>query len=384
MEYPSVTTPEGPKPSFVVTHSGGKARPRVGRMTTAHGTLETPCFLPIATNGSLRAMSFEEAAACGTRIVMVNAWHVHREVGPVRLRELGGVHGLMGWSGAVFTDSGGYQVFSLRETSGISDEGVSFGPDEGVLTPEEAVRIQKVVGSDIMIVLDDCAPFPCKKKEAQEAVRRTTLWAQHSVAAHEQHPACYAYPQQLWGIIQGSVYPDLRERSVAEVAALGFDGYGIGGLSIGMPKAAIQEMTSLVCEILPHERPRHLLGVGLPPDVLEGVERGVDSFDCVLPIRKGQRGTAYTSRGEVTYKQKQEGQLADAPLDPKCACPTCRGYTRERLRQLYREDKAEAGRLASIHNIFFYHNMMAQAREAIKSRKFPAFKKDFLAEWEGG
>jgi len=378
-------TPDAADPaaSFVITHASETSRPRVGRLTTGHGRADTPCFLPIATHGSLRAMTFDEAAACGTTIVMANAWHVYREATPESLRAAGGAHGMIGWPGILCTDSGGYQVFSLRDETEVelADEGVTFGSDEGALTPEHVVRMQKHLGSDIMMVLDDCAPFPCAKQRAADAVRRTSIWAERSIRAHAEIPPVYGHPQQLWGIVQGGAHEDLRRQSIEEVARFPFDGYGIGGLSIGIPRPRIRELTALSSDLLPADKPRHLLGVGLPPQVLEGIEDGADTFDCVLPIRRGQRGFAYTSVGEIAYKRPQPGALADAPLDPACACEACRTWSRERLRQLYRTDKPAAGRLAAIHNITFYHRLLADARAAIREDRFAEFKRAFLATY---
>jgi len=368
-------------PFFTVTcatHAGG---PRTGRIETAHGAVDTPCFLPIASHGSLRALSFEQAAACGSRLLMANAWYIFGETGPERLRALGGAHGWMGWSGILMTDSGGYQVFSLKDNSRITDNGVAFG-DDALLTPERVVEIQRHLGSDIMLVLDDCAPYPCADARAEEAVRRTSLWARRSMAAFQSTEPIQTRPQRIYGIIQGSTRDALRRRSIDEVAGLGFDGYGIGGLSIGMPRSAIRAMTELTSALLPADRPRHLLGVGLPNQILEGIADGADTFDCVLPIRKAQRGVAYTSTGERIYKRPD--RQPDEPLDSRCGCPTCASWSREALRRLFKSDKPRAGELAAIHNLSFYHGTLAAARKAIRQARFDAFKDAFIDQWEAG
>ncbi len=367
---------------FEVTHATGRTGPRLGRMQTAHGTVETPCFLPVASHGTLRAISFDQAAKLGTQIVMANAWHVYRSTGEERLREAGGAHAVMGWKGVLYTDSGGYQVFSLRENSKITDEGVGFGED--FLTPESVVRMQRALGSDIMIALDDCAPYPCEKERAAEAVRRTTLWGKACMEAFERIPAVHGHSQQLYAIVQGSVFEDLRMESIAEAAALDCGGFAIGGLSIGMPRSDTRAMTAITCEHLPPDKPRHLLGVGLPGQVLEGIADGADTFDCVLPIRKAQRGIAYTTFGEVRYKDRERSKLKDAPLDPKCDCPTCATYSREELRQLYRTERETAGELASIHNLHFYHRLLEGTREAIREDRVPAYLNNFMARWKAG
>ena len=367
--------------SFSVTHRNSDQHARVGHLKTAHGELETPCFLPIASNGTLRAISFEEAIECGTRIIMANAWHIYREAGPEKLRELGGVHHLMKWPGPLVTDSGGYQVFSLRDTSKITEDGVAFESAVDSLTPESVVEMQKCLGSDVMFVLDDCAPYPCSKQRALEAVERTTSWAKRCMSAHKSLPRQYDHPQVLWGIIQGGAFKSLRKQSAEEVSRLGFDGYGIGGLSIGMSRSLIREMTVLTCESLPQDKPRHLLGVGLPWQVLDGVEDGVDSFDCVLPIRKAQRGLAYTAFGEVLYKHAPQPKDADLPLDPECDCSTCKKYTRQQLRDIYIKEKPVAGHLAVIHNIWYYHKLLERTRAAIREDRFLDFKEEAMLKW---
>jgi queuine tRNA-ribosyltransferase len=371
-------------PFFTVTHAHEGGGPRTGCLQTTHGAAETPCFLPIATQGSLRAMSFQQAEACGTRIIMANAWHIFRNTGPEVLEKLGGAHGFMKWDGILFTDSGGYQVFSLKDTSTINDNGVAFDVDAEMLTPAKAIEIQKHLGADVMFVLDDCAPYPCTRKRAEEAVRRTTLWARECMAAHKDTLKRYAQSQAPYGIIQGGARARLRMRSAQEVAELNFDGYGIGGLSIGMPRSEIREMTALTCEMLPSDKPRHLLGVGLPGQVLEGIADGVDTFDCVLPIRKAQRGIAYTRFGEVRYKNPQPAAFKDQPLEAGCMCSTCTSYSREQLRLLFQTDTPMAGQLAAIHNIWLYHKLLEGARRAIVAGQFSSYLKEFLADWGSG
>lgn len=315
---------------------------------------------------------------------MANAWYIFRDTGPDLLYKVGGAHGFMKWSGIIFTDSGGYQVFSLKDSSKISDAGVSFSANAGLLTPAKVIEIQKYLGSDAMFVLDDCAPYPCGRRRAEEAVRRTTLWAQKCMAAHKIIPRRYGHGQELYGIIQGGARQRLRIRSAQEVAELNFGGYGIGGLSIGMPRTAIREMTVLTCEHLPFDKPRHLLGGGLPVQILEGIADGVDTFDCVLPIRKAQRGVAYTKFGEVFYKQPQPSTLKDVPLDPDCDCSTCKSYARDQLRLLFRSNNAMAGQLVTIHNLWFYHKLLDGARRAILADRFHAHLNEFVASWAVG
>jgi queuine tRNA-ribosyltransferase len=371
---------------FTVTHSNGKKGPRTGVMNTAYGTTETPCFMPIASNGSFRSLTFDQIDQLDIKLIMANAWHVYREHGPVRLREIGGIHKILGWNHLICTDSGGYQAFSLRDTCYITEKGVVFGKgDNETLTPLKVIEIQKELGSDIMIALDDCAPYPCTKERALEAVQRTKKWGLESVVAHKQIESPYGLKQQLYGIIQGSTFNDLRIQSSHDAGQLDFDGYGIGGLSIGMTQSQAREMTAICTENLPFHKPRHLLGVGLPIQVLYGIDNGVDTFDCVLPLRKAQRGVVYTSGGEVYYKHVQPEYMKNEPLDPLCSCTTCQNYTREQLRQLFKTDKVKAGELASIHNIYFYNDMMKNARIAIQENRFDSYLKGYITRWlEGG
>lgn len=371
---------------FKVTYSNGKTGPRTGIMNTAHGSTETPCFMPIASNGSFRSLTFDQVNQLETKLIMMNAWHVYRIHGPTKLREIGGIHKILGWNHLICTDSGGYQAFSLRDTCYINEKGIVFGEgDDEKLTPSKVIEIQKALGSDIMIALDDCAPYPCTKKRALEAVQRTKKWGIESVLAHKKIESPYGLKQHLYGVVQGSIFNDLRVQSSHDVGELDFDGYAIGGLSIGMNQSQSQEMTAICTENLPFHKPRHLLGVGLPIQVLYGIKNGVDTFDCVLPLRKAQRGIAYTSGGEVYYKHVQPENMKNEPLDPLCSCTTCQNYTREQLRQLFKTDKVKAGELASIHNIYFYNDMMKNARIAIQKNRFDFYLKEFTTRWiEGG
>ena len=356
---------------FKVTHSTEKNGPRTGIMNTSHGITETPCFMPIASNGSFRSLTFDQIDQLDTKLIMVNAWHVYREHGPIKLREIGGIHKILGWNHLICTDSGGYQAFSLRDTCYINEKGIVLGEGEyDILTPVKVIEIQKALGSDIMIALDDCAPYPCTKKRALEAVQRTKRWGVESILAHKQIDSQYGFSQYLYGVVQGSTFYDLRVQSSHDAGELDFDGYAIGGLSIGMTQSQAREMTLICTENLPFHKPRHLLGVGLPIQVLYGIKNGVDTFDCVLPLRKAQRGVVYTSGGEVYYKHVQPENMKNAPLDPQCSCTTCQKFTREQLRQLFKSDKAKAGELASIHNIYFYNDMMKNARIAIQENRF--------------
>lgn len=371
-------------PFFHVIHVDPSSGARVGRLSTAHGMCETPCFLPVASHGTLRGLDFKEAAECGTAIVMANAWYLFKKTSVTALRQDGGVHGQIGWGGILCTDSGGYQVFSLKDKSEITDNGVFFGEHGETLTPEYVVEMQRHLGSDISMILDDCAPYPCEKARARDAVRRTTLWAARSLATYNYVGSLHGRRQSIYGIVQGGIHEDLRRQSCREVALLGFDGFGIGGLSIGMPRTVVREMTAVCCDSLPIDKPRHLLGVGLPGQILEGIADGADTFDCVLPVRKAQRGVVYTRSGPLYYKRPHPSRSRDEPLDPTCGCSTCRVWSREELRLLFKSDKAAAGNLAGLHNLHFYHQILAGARKAVLENRFGIYKSDFVREWESG
>lgn len=370
---------------FKVLYSNDQTGPRIGLINTGSCMTETPCFLPVASNGSFRSLTFDQAAKTGSRIIMINAWHVYNHIGEEKFKKEGGIHNVLNWNNIICTDSGGYQVFSLRENSRITDDGVVFGTAENeILTPYKVIKMQKIIGSNIIFCLDDCAPYPCNWQRAHKAVERTIQWGHESIKAHKQIPSLYGYSQYLFGITQGSTYNDLRIRSSRETGALDFDGFGIGGLSIGMKQKIITKMTRLTCEYLPDNKPRHLLGAGLPLQILLGIANGVDTFDCVLPIRKAQRGVAFTSFGEVVYKSLQTNKLKSSPLDPKCSCSTCTSYSREDLRQLYRTDRDKTSELASIHNLYFYNKMLEDSREAIRQNRFTQFYNDFFSRWKAG
>jgi queuine tRNA-ribosyltransferase len=353
---------------------------RRGRLTTGHGAIETPVFMPVGTQATVKGLTPEDLETAGARIVLGNTYHLLLRPGHELIESLGGLHRFMGWSGAILTDSGGFQVFSLAKLRKITDDGVEFRAplDGGVrfLTPELAIEIQRALGADIAMVLDECLAYPATRETTERSLTRTLRWAERCRAAH----AGRATGQALFGIVQGGSDEELRSRAAAETVALDFDGYAIGGMAVGEPKPRMYALTELVARALPADRPRYLMGVGKPEDLVESVARGVDMFDCVLPTRNARNGQAFTSTGTVTIKQAQWAR-DPAPLDADCGCYTCRHFTRAYLRHLYVAEELLAYRLLTLHNVHFYLGVMAAMREAIAARAFEAFRARFYARY---
>jgi queuine tRNA-ribosyltransferase len=362
--------------AFAVEKTDGRAR--AGRLTTPHGVVETPAFMPVGTAAAVKAVTRRDLEEAGAQIILANTYHLMLRPGDELVRDLGGLHGFTGWRGPYLTDSGGYQVFSLAKLRTLNEEGVLFQShidgSRHVLSPERSMEVQQNLGADIAMAFDECAPHPAPREAVEQATARTTRWAQRSREAHRRED------QALFGIVQGGVHLDLRETSAREIAALGFPGNAIGGLSVGEPKADMQAVLSHLDPILPADKPRYLMGVGTPEDILEAVARGVDMFDCVLPTRNARNGQAFTSTGTVTIKQAQWTR-DPAPLDAECGCYTCRHFSRAYLRHLYVAEELLAYRLLTLHNVHFYLGLMAAMREAIAARAFEAFRARFYARY---
>ena len=351
---------------------------RTGRLTTAHGTVATPAFMPVATAGSVKGMTPQELTQLGAQIVLANAYHLYLRPGHQLIAGLGGLHRFMAWPGPILTDSGGFQVFSLARLCAVDDEGVSFRSHlDGSLhrfTPELAIEVQEALGVDIAMVFDECLPHPCTEERAESSWERTLRWAVRCRTAHlaARRPAGSA----LFGIVQGSVYPRLRRRSAQQLAEVGFDGYALGGLCVGEPKeqtlAAVEESMAA----LPAEAPRYLMGVGLPEDLVEGVWRGGDLFDCVMPTRHARTGWLFTTTGRILIKQARYA-TDESPIDPACGCDTCRTHSRAYLRHLFQANELLAVRLHTTHNLYYYLSLMRGMREAIGAGRLEAFRRDF-------
>ena len=354
---------------------------RRGRLTTAHGVVETPAFMPVGTRGSVKSLSPDDLRDAGAQIILSNTYHLLVRPGPELVRELGGLHRFMGWDGPILTDSGGYQVFSLAKLRSLSERGVTFrSPIDGAtheLTPERVVEIQRTLGVDIMHPLDECLAYPATRAQTEHSLGLTLRWA---ARARDAHRVAGGGPA-LFGIVQGGFHEDLRARAVAETVALGFDGYAIGGMAVGEPKPLMRDLTALVAAALPAEQPRYLMGLGKPEDLVEFVARGVDMFDCVLPTRNARNGQAFTPDGPVTLKQARWARDA-SPLQEDCACYACRRFSRAYLRHLFMAQELLVYRLLSLHNLHFFLGLMSAMRAAIAEGAFERFRARFSSRYE--
>jgi queuine tRNA-ribosyltransferase len=361
--------------AFVVAATDGAAR--AGVLRTAHGDVPTPAFMPVGTKGTVKAVDPDELGALGATIVLGNTYHLHFKPGEDVIAELGGLHAFMGWDGPILTDSGGFQVFSLRHTLlGVDDEGVTFrnvyDGDPARLTPELAAEIQARLGSDVAMCLDVCPPADAPRTELVEATRLTTVWAER------QHRAPRAEGQLVFGIAQGGSDEELRRRSIAEIAALDFDGNALGGLSVGEDRRTMFDTTAWAASLLPADKPRYFMGIGDPEGILEVIESGVDMFDCVLPTRLGRTGTAVTADGRLNLRNARF--VRDArPLDEDCDCPACSRFSRAYIRHLVKEKELLGLRLLSLHNLRYLLRLTADARAAIEAGRLASFKADVLA-----
>ncbi len=353
----------------------------MGRLTTAHGEIETPVFMPVGTLATVKTMTPEELVEIGASIILSNTYHLFLRPGHELIREAGGLHRFMHWSRPILTDSGGFQVFSLGDFRQITDEGVTFRShldgSSHYMTPERATQIQMALGSDIAMAFDECPPYPAPKEVVNQAVERTTRWAARCREVHN-HPY-----QVMFGIVQGGVYRDLREKSVQDITSLDFPGYAIGGLSVGEPKPLMYEVLEFTIPCLPADRPRYLMGVGSPDALVEGVLRGVDMFDCVLPTRIARNGTVMTRGGKLVVRNAEYARDF-SPLEEGCGCYTCRHYTRAYIRHLIKANEILGLRLTTIHNLYFLIHLMGEVRQAIARNEFKIFAAEFLARYYAG
>jgi queuine tRNA-ribosyltransferase len=370
--------------TFTVEHRDGKAR--AATLVTAHGTVRTPVFMPVGTYGTVKAMSPDELTALGAQIILGNTYHLWLRPGLEVVGVHGGLHEMMGWSGPILTDSGGFQVFSLAKLNKLSDEGVVFrSPVDGSprhLTPEVSMEIQAALGSDIAMAFDHCAPGESPRPLVEEAMARTTRWAARCLAVPRR-------PGQLrYGIVQGGVHVDLRRRHMAEMCGLehegrGFDGWALGGLSVGEPIPVMYEVLDAVAHELPADRPRYLMGVGTPADLLAGIAAGIDQFDCVMPTRNARNGHLFTSRGRVIIKQARH-RLDRRPVDDRCDCLCCARFSRAYLRHLFQCQEILYSRMASLHNLTYYIRLVDGARRAIVDGRLAEYRAEIEAGWAAG
>ena len=363
---------------FSVLATAGAARR--GRLTLAHGTVETPVFMPVGTYAAVKAMSPAELHGIGAQIILGNTFHLWLRPGTDVVAAHGGLHRFCGWDKPILTDSGGFQVWSLGALRKVREEGVSFASpvngDRLLLTPEKAMEIQRALDSDVVMAFDECTAHPATRDETARSMELSMRWAARSKTAHGENR------NALFGIVQGGMFEDLRDRSLDALAAIGFDGYAIGGLSVGEPKAEMLRVLRHTAPRLPADRPRYLMGVGTPEDLVAGVCAGVDMFDCVLPTRNARNGWLFTRRGDIRIRNARHRSDV-APLDPTCACYTCRHFSRSYLHHLQRINEILGARLATIHNLYYYLTLMAEMREAIATGTLAAYVTKFEEERAG-
>ena len=368
---------------FEILKVDKESRARVGRIYTKWGVVETPAFMPVATQGTVKAMFPKDLNEAGIQIVIANTYHLHLRPGEDLINKAGGIQKFMGWFKPVATDSGGFQIYSLSDLKEVKDDGVFFRSHlDGsyiFFTPEKVIDIQIKLGSDLIMVLDECPPYPISHEEAYKSLKRTLKWAEKSKNHWEK---LKLNDRMIFGIIQGSVYEDLRELSAKELIDMDFDGYAIGGLAIGEPKVERDKIIKKMGEILPENKPRYAMGIGYPEDIIEAIENGIDLFDCVLPTRNARTGTVFTSRGKLVIKNASYKEDF-SPIDEECSCYTCKNFTRAYIRHLFQAGEILAAMLATLHSINFFANLFKQIRKAIKDGNFKEWKKEFLEKYNG-
>jgi queuine tRNA-ribosyltransferase len=369
--------------SFEILAQARQCKARHGRLTTAHGAIETPAFMPIGTQGSVKAVSPRELRELSAQIILGNTYHLFVRPGIGVIKHFGGLHKFMNWDGPILTDSGGYQIFSLAKLRKITEDGVQFqnhvDGTPAFVSPEIAMEIQTTLGSDIAMALDECPPWPCEYDYAAKSLEMTIRWARRSKA--ESGKLTAEKKQLLFGIVQGATFEDLRREAAEAVVAIGFDGYAIGGVSVGEPEEEMIKAVESSEPFMPKEKPRYAMGLGTPPQLLEMIARGVDMFDCVLPTRLARNGTAFTSAGTINLKNA-EFAMDKRPIEEDCACPSCREFSRGYIRHLIKAEEILGLRLITIHNLHFYLELMRQARGKIDNDTFDEFRREFVTNYQ--
>ena len=359
---------------YQVQQSDRCSKGRIGLLTTDHAEVKTPAFMPVGSLGPVKGLEPDDLQSLGFRLILNNAYHLYLRPGHKIVADMGGLHAFTGWPGAILTDSGGFQIFSLAKLCEITDAGVTFQShidgSTHFITPEKAMEIEEALGADIIMVLDQCVALPADPETIRESVRRTQLWAERCQASRRRTD------QALFGIVQGGLEKDLRVASARESVKLGFEGYAIGGLSVGEDKSDMYAVLDVTVPELPEKKPRYLMGVGHPEDLLEGVARGIDLFDCVVPSRHGRTGSLFTTCGRVVIKQAQYAE-DERPIDPDCACPVCRRYSRAYLHHLFMVKEMLGARLNTIHNLWYFFELMRRIREAVEEGTFAEFREAF-------
>jgi len=374
-----VDTPDTSQFQFTLLHRDGSSHARRGRIVTPHGEVNTPVFMPVGTQGTVKALTPETLKDLGTEILLGNTYHLYLRPGHEIIRDLGGLHQFMNWPYPILTDSGGFQVYSLGTLRKITSDGVLFQShidgSQHFISPERAIEIQESLGSDIVMCFDECTPYPADFAYTEHSLTTTIEWAKRCRNAHKNTH------QALFGIIQGGIYKDLRKRSVEEMVNIGFDGYALGGLSVGEPKDIMVEIVDTTTPLLPEEKPRYLMGVGTPEDIVNSVYHGIDMFDCVLPTRNARNGMLFTNNGKVVIKHARY-RTDELPVDSDCDCYTCKNYSRAYLRHLYITKEILGIILNTIHNVRHFIRLMEKIREAIENNRFESFRRDFMRRIE--
>jgi len=369
---------------FKLTHRDPSTQARAGVLATAHGEIRTPVFMPVGTHAAVKTVSAPEMETLGAQVLLSNAYHLYLRPGTETIRQAGGLHRFMNWKKPILTDSGGFQIFSLKEVKKVTAEGVKFKSHiDGkthFLTPEDVIRIESHLGSDIWMPLDQCIEYPASHEDSLAALRVTEDWAARSKKAWLETPDCKSL---LFGIVQGGTHPDLRKQSLEGLLKIDFPGYAVGGLSVGEGQKLMIQTLDALMPLMPENKARYLMGVGYPIDLILAVERGVDMFDCVVPTRNGRNGTVFYSGGKLLLGNKAF-EHDNRPIDENCACPACRNHSRAYIRHLFKSKEMLAGRLASLHNLHFFIELLDKMREAITVGAFPQFKKDFMTKFEKG
>lgn len=369
---------------YTLEHTDPKTNARTGTFITPHGTIETPIFMPVGTQATVKSQSPAELTEAGASIILANTYHLQLRPGSELIRDAGGLHRFENWSGAILTDSGGFQVFSLRDISKITEDGVEFRShidgSTHLFSPERVMEIEHNLGADIIMIFDECPPADAAPDIIEKAMDRTLRWAVRCAEAHALLPFHFGYPQALFGIVQGGTIRPLRERCARELVAMDFPGYALGGLAVGEKIETTYEVVEYAAEMLPVDKPRYLMGVGKPQDLLMCIERGIDMFDCVLPTRNARNGSAFTSRGKVNVRNAQFTRAFDQRLDPECDCYTCKNFGMAYIRHLYMAGEILAIRLLTQHNIHYYLHLVREARKHIIGGDFAQWKLETLAK----
>ncbi len=374
-----------PYPFFSLEVVSSSSKARAGRLRTAHGEIETPVFMPVGTAGAVKTLSPQRVQETGAKIILGNTYHLYLRPGTDLIARAGGLHRFASWPGALLTDSGGFQVWSLETLRTISEEGVEFRShidgSKHLFTAESVMEAQRKIGADIIMAFDECTPYPATPAETQKSLRLTQGWTERAVEWLAKNPPLHGYDQAFFGIVQGGMHKESRHAAIEHLVALDLPGYALGGLSVGEPAPVMYEVAEYCGGLLPREKPRYVMGVGTPANLLELIERGMDMFDCVLPTRNARNGTVYTWDGALHYKAARHAQELDRPLDERCGCYACRNFSRAYLRHLFVAGEFLAFELASLHTLTFYQDLMKEARRRILEGGFEEWKAGLLRKW---